>query len=94
MTSLIYFIANVTGHQGEITIWMIPNTCLMTNFGGKPGPTKLDYIQAYRVAIFAGLICGSVLWISYRAFLTSELAVLKKVFPFNDLESLATTDYK
>jgi hypothetical protein len=97
MTLLIYLIANVTGHPEEITIWKIPSrlwTCLIANFGGKPGPTKLDSVQAYVVTIFTGLICGSVVWISYRAFLTSELSVATKVLPFNDLESLANTDYK
>jgi hypothetical protein len=44
--------------------------------------------------IFTSLLAGTVVWISYRASLTSELSVAKKKLPFNDLESLSNTDYR
>jgi hypothetical protein len=66
----------------------------MANFGGKPVPSKFDTIQSYRFIIFTSLLAGTVVWISYRASLTSELSVEKKKFPFNDLESLSKTEYR
>jgi hypothetical protein len=66
----------------------------MANFGGKPVPSKFDTIQSYRFVIFTSLLAGTVVWISYRASLTSELSEAKKKLPFNDLESLSNTDYR
>jgi hypothetical protein len=66
----------------------------MANFGGNPVPSKLDTIQSYRFVIFTSLLAGTVVWISYRASLTSELSEAKKKLPFNDLESLSNTDYR
>jgi hypothetical protein len=66
----------------------------MANFGGKPVPSKFDTIQSYRFVIFTSLLAGTVVWISYRASLTSELSAAKKKLPFNDLESLSNTDYR
>jgi glucan phosphoethanolaminetransferase (alkaline phosphatase superfamily) len=43
------------------------------------------------LVIFTSLLAGTVVWISYRASLTSELAAAKKKLPFNDLESLSNT---
>jgi hypothetical protein len=66
----------------------------MANFGGKPVPTKLDTIQSYRCVIFTSLLAGTVVWISYRASLTSDLSAAKMKLPFNDMESLSNTDYR
>jgi hypothetical protein len=67
---------------------------LMANFGGKPVPSKFDTIQSYRFVIFTLLLAGTVVWISYRASLTSELSTAVTKLPFNDLESLSKTDYR
>jgi hypothetical protein len=82
------------GSQGLEYFPSVLWSCLMANFGGKPGLSKLDTIQSYRFVIFTSLLTGTVVWISYRASLTSELSVAKTKLPFNDLESLSRTDYK
>jgi hypothetical protein len=66
----------------------------MANFGGIPGPSKLETLQSYRFVIFTSLLAGTVVWIGYRASLTSELSAAKKKLPFNDLESLLNTEYR
>jgi hypothetical protein len=66
----------------------------MANFGGKPSLSEWGTIQSSRFVIFTSLLTGTVVWISYRAFLTSELSTAKTKFPFTDLESLSKTDYK
>jgi hypothetical protein len=97
ITAIIYFIAVALECRDPMTPKQIPGklwTCLMVYMGGKHGPSKLDSVQSYKVIIFTSLISGTVVWISYRAFLTSELALATKVFPFHDFESLANTNYR
>ena len=65
---------------------------LKANAGGKP--SKLQKNTIYRIVLFDCLLVGSVIWMAYRASLTSELSVAKLKLPFNDLESLSKTDYK
>jgi hypothetical protein len=97
ITAMIYSIIVTLEVKNQFTVCQITSrfwTCLMANFGGKPGPSKLDSKQSYRLIIVISLLTGSVIWISYRAFLTSKLSVAKKVLPFNDMESLANTNYR
>ncbi len=65
----------------------------MANFGGKPTESKIKHTNSYKTLIFSTLLCGLVVWISYRAFLISELSIKYKKYPFHDLESLAKTNY-
>ena len=65
---------------------------LKANAGGKP--SKLQKNTIHQIVLFDCLLVGSVIWMAYRASLTSELSVTKLKLPFNDLESLSKTDYK
>ena len=67
---------------------------LISNFGGAPTITNIDSNQIYRFTIIVSLYCGTVIWISYRAKLTSELSVIDKHYPFTDLESFSRTNWK
>ena len=63
-----------------------------SNFGGKPA--SVHKINSYQIVVFICLLAGSIVWMSYRAFLTSELSIIKLKQPFNDLESFLESDYK
>ena len=65
---------------------------LKSNFGGKPASVHKN--NSYQIAVFVCLLAGSIVWIFYRAFLTSELSIIKLKQPFNDLESFLASDYK
>ena len=65
---------------------------LKANLGGKPSSSPKS--ATHRITLFICLLGGSVIWMAYRASFTSELSVVKLDLPFNDLESLSTTNYK
>ena len=65
---------------------------IKANFGGKSN--KIQRTNAHRVVIFNCLLMGSIIWMYYRASFTSHLSIAKLKFPFEDLESLAKSDYK
>ena len=65
---------------------------LKANAGGKP--SKLQKNTVHQIVLFDCLLVGSVIWMAYRASLTSELSVTKLKLPFNDLESLSKTGYR
>ena len=73
-----------------INIW----TAVISKFGGKPSKHKIDYITSYRALLFAFLLDGVVFWATYRGFLFSALSTKHHKYPFNDLNSLAKSDYK
>ena len=64
------------------------------NFGGKPS-FALDHKRVtLQIILFTCLLVGSVIWMAYRASLTSELSVIRVSKPFDSLESLLESDYK
>ena len=65
---------------------------LKANVGGKPN--KIQENTMYQILLFNCLLVGSVIWMAYRASLTSELSVRKFKLPFNSLENLLVSDYK
>ena len=65
---------------------------IKANFGGKPSSSPKNF--THKFVLFVCLLGGSVIWMAYRASLTSELSVVKLKLPFKDLESLSTTDYR
>ena len=82
-------------HSHMITLKSFISHCwiaLKSNFGGKPASVHKN--NSYQIAVFVCLLAGSIVWIFYRAFLTSELSIIKLKQPFNDLESLLASDYK
>ena len=62
------------------------------NFGGKPSIVHKSF--TLQIIVFTCLLVGSVIWMAYRASLTSELSVRRVIKPFNSLESLLESDYK
>jgi hypothetical protein len=63
------------------------------NFGGKPN-YSVPANTTHKIIMFECLLVGSIIWMAYRASLTSELSVKKMKLPFNSLESLLTSDYE
>ena len=80
--------------QGFTSMNFLTNlwVAIKANAGGKP--SKLQKNTVHQIVLFDCLLVGSVIWMAYRASLTSELSVAKLKLPFNDLESLSKTDYK
>ena len=64
------------------------------NFGGKPSkaPGKNDWPG--RLTVFACLLAGTVMFMSYRASITSVLAIRKYPLPFATPQEMLKTDYK
>jgi hypothetical protein len=54
----------------------------------------MDYLQSYRLIILTSLAVSTVIWLCYRANLTADLVVAKKMLPFHDFESLTKTNYR
>ena len=63
------------------------------NFGVSPFESTSDDITSYKAISFAFVLDGLVLWISYQSFLYPELSTVITKDPFNDLDSLANSDY-
>ena len=63
-------------------------------FGGKPNPSPIDSESYYKTTIVTTLLCGAVIWISYRAGLTSELSVSSKAYPFTDMKSFSKLNWR
>ncbi len=63
------------------------------NFGGKPRNPIKNQSNSMRTLLFTCLFGGSVVWMAYRASITSDLSVIKVKYPFNNLETLLHTDY-
>ena len=57
-------------------------------FGMKPRPMPFDQKATLRLILFSTFLTGNVLFMSYRASLTSELSVKDKYMPFKSLEGL------
>ena len=68
--------------------WMI----FMANFS-RP-PAKVPRHSPGRILVFICLLSGTIVWMAYRASLTSKLSVRKQKWPFDSLESLITSGYK
>ena len=65
---------------------------MKANAGGKPSSVPKN--NAYQIVLFDCLLIGILIWIIYRAELTSKLSVVELKMPFNDLESLYKSNYK
>ena len=65
----------------------------MPNFGLTPFESKTDHLTSYKALLFSFAMDGLVLWISYQSFLYFELSTVITKDPFNDLNSLANSDY-
>ena len=65
----------------------------MPNFGVAPFESKTDHLTSYKALLFSFTMDGLVLWISYQSFIYFELSTAITKDPFNDLDSLANSDY-
>ena len=65
----------------------------MPNFGVAPFESMTDDITSYKALLFSFSVDGLVLWISYQSFIYFELSTARVKDPFNDLDSLAISDY-
>ena len=63
------------------------------NFGVSPFESKSDDITSYKAILFAFVLDGLVLWVSYQSFLYFDLSTAITKDPFNDLDSLVNSDY-
>ena len=65
----------------------------MPNFGIAPFESKMDHLTSYKALLFSFAMDGLVLWVSYQSFIYFELSTAIIKDPFNDLDSLANSDY-
>ena len=65
----------------------------MPNFGVAPFESKTDHLTSYKALLFSFTMDRLVLWISYQSFLYFDLSKVITKDPFNDLDSLANSDY-
>ena len=63
-------------------------------FGARPSNSSIDSVQSYKLTIFFSLFCGIFVWAFYRSYLTAELSVITKAYPFKDLETFSATDWR
>ena len=76
-------------------LWTVPGNlwiALKVNFGGKP--SSFESGNPYCVLMFSCLLTGSVIWMAYRASLTSKLSIEKKFVPFKDPHGVLKTTYR
>ena len=90
MKILLFKIHGNKNFQGFNIIWRT----FIGFFGGKPSRCSIDSISSYKTVILSTLLCGTVIWIAYRAGLTTELSVRVKTYPFTDMKSFSKTDWR
>ena len=69
-------------------------TSFIAYFGGKPTKKSFDTQTPYKIIILTSLLCGSLIWISYRSHLTSALFIKRKELPFTDLKTFLKTNWR
>ena len=72
------------------TLW----SSLVAFLGGKPSNTIVDGNQSYKIVVFTSLIIGTIVWAFYRSQMNAVLSIRSEALPFQDLESLAKTDWR
>ena len=65
----------------------------MPNFGLEPFESKTDQLTSNKALLFSFSMDGLVLWMSYQSYLYFELSAVIMKDPFNNLDSLANSDY-
>ena len=63
------------------------------NFGGTPFQSKTDHIVSYKTLVFVFMMDGLVLWSTYQSVMYTDLSRPLIKNPFNDLDTLAKSDY-
>ncbi len=90
----------VTGSR-QVCHWsdVAANSCvaLAANFGvdlSKGGMREFGHACPVRLLLLSIFVTGNVIFMGYRASLTSKLAVRRLQLPFTDLRELLETDFK
>ena len=67
---------------------------LKANFGNASFEPITDKFQSLQMVIFVAMITGNIIWIAYNGALLSKLIEPRFDKPFQDLESLAKSNYR
>ena len=86
---IVSVIMSMATRNGNIYLW----SSFKIMFGGTPNEYVSDR-GSKRVVVLTALITSVIIWTSYNASFTSELASVVEVYPFVDLESLALSDWR
>ena len=82
----------------QISGELISNYWVMccTYLGRKPAtfPTDKEGSNVFKVITFVVLFCGNVIFMAYRASLTSELSTRRAKLPFHNLQGFQDSDYR
>ena len=65
-----------------------------SNLGGPPPPIEGDQKAPLRVTLFSIFFVANIVFMCYRASLTSELSTRKPKMPFITLNDLLISDYQ
>ena len=98
-TATVFAIFKLILHYNFYSLRIIDGICfLWTSYtaflGGKPTTTKIDSKQSYRLIIFLSLLCGLIVWSTYKAQLKAIMTIVSKAYPFQDLESFIKTNWQ
>ena len=63
------------------------------NLGGTPFQAKTDHITSYKTLVFVFMMDGLVFWTTYQSVMYTNLSIPLIKIPFNDLDTLAKSDY-
>ena len=86
---IVSIIMSLATRNGNIYLW----SSFKIMFGGTPKEYVSDR-GSKRIVVLTALITSVIIWTSYNASFTSELASVVEIYPFVDLESLAMSDWR
>ena len=64
------------------------------NFQGAPSPLTIEKFESYKIFVVISSLACVVMWASFNSDLISLFSVKIVKYPFNNLESLAKSDYR
>ena len=102
---IIIIISILTAILKSFTIWYYDSvnileflsaiwTSVIAYFGGKPTKKSVDTQIPYKIIVFTSLLGGSLIWIAYRSYLTSQLSLKRIELPFKDMKSFSKTNWR
>ncbi len=97
MLALVAFLATVKSKTFSVMLidycgWFW--TAWAANFGRKPYNNSWTKKASSRTLMLTTLLASNVIWIAYRASITSEFATIQETKPFDSLETLSETNYR
>ena len=92
----IFLTSNVLnqGRQNYLDFLDIFKESLKANFGNASFAPITNKFQSIQMVIFVAMIMGNIIWIEYNGALLSKLIEPRFDKPFQDLESLAKSNYR